>query len=61
MAAGALRLLAEEPLRQAMGTAARRRAVEVFSQEPVVKRYRAIYERVTGAGAEPAGPGSRPR
>jgi N-acetyl-alpha-D-glucosaminyl L-malate synthase BshA len=61
MAAGALRLLAEEPLRQAMGTAARRRAVEVFSQEPVVKRYRAIYERVTGAGAGPAGPGSRPR
>ncbi|HVT15830.1 MAG TPA: N-acetyl-alpha-D-glucosaminyl L-malate synthase BshA [Thermoanaerobaculia bacterium] len=59
MAAGALRLLAEEPLRQAMGTAARRRAVEVFSQEPVVSRYRAIYERVTGAGAEPAGPGSR--
>lgn len=59
MAAGALRLLAEEPLRQAMGTAARRRAVEVFSQEPVVKRYRAIYERVMGAGAEPAGPGSR--
>jgi L-malate glycosyltransferase len=58
MAAAALRLLAEEPLRQAMGTTARRRAVEVFSQEAIVRRYRAIYERVTGAGAESAGPAS---
>lgn len=48
MAAAALRLLQDEDLRRRMGAAGRRRAVEVFSQEAVVQRYRAIYDRVTG-------------
>jgi N-acetyl-alpha-D-glucosaminyl L-malate synthase BshA len=48
MASAALRLLQDEDLRSRMGAAARRRAVEVFSQEAVVQRYRAIYDRVTG-------------
>jgi glycosyltransferase involved in cell wall biosynthesis len=46
MAAAALRLLGDEPLRQRFGAAARRRAVLVFSQAAVVARYREIYERV---------------
>jgi len=46
MAAAALKLLGDEGLRQQFGAAARRRAVEVFSQDAVVARYRAIYERV---------------
>jgi N-acetyl-alpha-D-glucosaminyl L-malate synthase BshA len=46
MAASALRLLADEPLRQAFGEAGRRRSVEVYGQEPIVARYRSIYERV---------------
>lgn len=48
MAAAALKLLGDEDLRQAFGEAGRRRAVEEFSQDAVVQRYRAIYERVTG-------------
>jgi glycosyltransferase involved in cell wall biosynthesis len=48
MAAGALKLLQDEDLRQSFGAASRRRAVEVFSQTAVVGRYRAIYERVAG-------------
>lgn len=47
MAASALRLLTEEPMRQAFGEAGRRRAVEVFGQAPIVGKYREIYERVT--------------
>jgi N-acetyl-alpha-D-glucosaminyl L-malate synthase BshA len=46
MAAAAIALLSDEPRRRAMGLASRRRAVEVFSEAPVVERYRAIYERV---------------
>jgi len=46
MAAAALRLLDDENLRRAFGAAGRRRAVEVFSQEAVVARYKEIYERV---------------
>jgi N-acetyl-alpha-D-glucosaminyl L-malate synthase BshA len=46
MAAAAVRLLRDEPRRRAMGEAGRRRAVEEFSQDGVVARYRAIYERV---------------
>ncbi len=46
MAASALELLTDEPKRKAFGAAGRRRAVEVFSQEAIVARYRAIYERV---------------
>ena len=48
MAAAAVRLLSDEPLRRRMAEAGRRRAVEVFSQAAVVQRYRAIYQRVTG-------------
>jgi glycosyltransferase involved in cell wall biosynthesis len=46
MAAAALRLLGDEELRRSFGEAGRRRAVEVFSQDVVVARYKAIYERV---------------
>lgn len=46
MAESALRLLTDEPMRQAFGEAGRRRAVEVFGQEPIVRQYRSIYERV---------------
>ncbi|HKH48811.1 MAG TPA: N-acetyl-alpha-D-glucosaminyl L-malate synthase BshA [Thermoanaerobaculia bacterium] len=48
MAEGALRLLGDEPMRRAFGEAGRRRAVEVFSQDAVVARYRGLYERVSG-------------
>lgn len=54
MAAAALSLLKDEDRRQAMGAAGRRRAVESFSQDAVVQRYRAIYERVTGRVLTPA-------
>lgn len=60
MAASAVRLLTDEPLRRAFGAAGRRRAVEEFSQDRVVERYRAIYNRVlravSGKGAAPAKP-----
>jgi L-malate glycosyltransferase len=46
MAASALKLLQDEPLRKAFGAAGRRRAVEVYGQDPIVARYRSIYERV---------------
>lgn len=46
MAESALRLLQDEPMRQAFGEAGRRRAVDVFGQEPIVRQYRSIYERV---------------
>jgi L-malate glycosyltransferase len=46
MAASALKLLADEPMRKAFGEAGRRRSVEVYGQEPIVARYRSIYERV---------------
>jgi L-malate glycosyltransferase len=51
MAAATLRLLRDEPLRRAFGAAGRRRAVEVFAQDAIVARYRAIYERVLAAPA----------
>jgi len=50
MAEGALRLLGDEPMRRAFGEAGRRRAVEVFSQDVVVARYRVLYDRVRGRG-----------
>ena len=53
MAAAVLRLLRDEPLRRAFGAAGRRRAVEVFAQDAIVARYRAIYERVLAAPARP--------
>ncbi|MBW8878137.1 MAG: N-acetyl-alpha-D-glucosaminyl L-malate synthase BshA [Acidobacteria bacterium] len=48
MAAAALRLLGDEDLRRRMGEEGRRQAVERFSQDAVVTRYRALYEKVTG-------------
>jgi glycosyltransferase involved in cell wall biosynthesis len=48
MAEAALRLLEDEDLRRRMARASRRRADEEFSQNAVVQRYRAIYQRVTG-------------
>jgi N-acetyl-alpha-D-glucosaminyl L-malate synthase BshA len=48
MAAAAMRLLTDEDLRRSFGRAARERAVEQFSQDAVVRRYRSIYQRVTG-------------
>ena len=46
MADGAARLLADEPLRQRFGEAARQRAVELFATPKVVAQYRALYESV---------------
>jgi N-acetyl-alpha-D-glucosaminyl L-malate synthase BshA len=46
MAASALKLLLDEPMRKAFGEAGRRRSVEVYGQEPIIARYRSIYERV---------------
>ncbi|HET9768714.1 MAG TPA: glycosyltransferase, partial [Thermoanaerobaculia bacterium] len=46
MAEGAARLLADEPLRQQFGEAARRRAVERFATNSVVAQYRGLYESV---------------
>jgi N-acetyl-alpha-D-glucosaminyl L-malate synthase BshA len=54
MAAAAQTLLKDEDLRRRTGAAGRRRAVESFSQEAVVERYHAIYERVTGRVLAPA-------
>ncbi len=48
MAAAALRLLGDEDLRRRFGQEARRQAVERFSQDAVVGRYRALYQKVTG-------------
>jgi L-malate glycosyltransferase len=48
MASAALKLLGDEDLRRRMGEAARSLAGERFSQEAVVRRYRTIYEQVTG-------------
>jgi len=50
MAAGAARLLADEPLRQSFGEAGRKRAVELFSTDKVVAQYRALYETVLSTG-----------
>jgi glycosyltransferase involved in cell wall biosynthesis len=46
MAAAALELLQDDDLRRQFGRAGRRRAVEVFSQDAIVARYREIYQRV---------------
>jgi N-acetyl-alpha-D-glucosaminyl L-malate synthase BshA len=46
MAESALKLLTDEPMRKAFGESGRRRSVEVYGQEPIVARYRSIYERV---------------
>lgn len=48
MTSAALHLLEDEDRRRRMARASRRRAVEEFSQNAVVQRYRAIYQRVTG-------------
>jgi L-malate glycosyltransferase len=48
MAAAAMRLLADEDLRRRLGRQGRQRAIDQFSQDAVVQRYRSIYQRVTG-------------
>jgi glycosyltransferase involved in cell wall biosynthesis len=48
MAAAAMQLLTDNDLHRRFAAASRRRAVEEFSQDGVVHRYRAIYERLTG-------------
>jgi N-acetyl-alpha-D-glucosaminyl L-malate synthase BshA len=48
MADAAAHLLGDEELRRSFGEAGRRRAVEVFGQDPVVARYRSTYDRVLG-------------
>jgi N-acetyl-alpha-D-glucosaminyl L-malate synthase BshA len=48
MAACALRLLQDEPLRRRMATAARRRTEARFRVEPAVDRYLTVYRRVLG-------------
>lgn len=45
-------LLADEPRRAAMGTAARRVAEEQYAWSDIARRLEAIYERVTGTEAE---------
>ena len=49
MAASALRLLDEPPLRARLGAAGRARALATFRTEPAVDRYEAIYRRVLAA------------
>jgi len=48
MAEAALSLLTDEDRRRAFGAAGRERAVSRFSQDAVVPRYRAIYQRAGG-------------
>lgn len=49
MAAAALDLLSDDEKRRAFGQAGRRRALEKFSQDDIVARYRAVYESVVGS------------
>ena len=46
MAAEAVRLLSDEPARQAMGEAGRNRAITQFAREIVMPRYEDLYRRV---------------
>jgi N-acetyl-alpha-D-glucosaminyl L-malate synthase BshA len=48
MAADAIQLLRDEGQRQAMGRAARERALGTFAEGPVVDQYEALYQRVLG-------------
>lgn len=50
-----IRLAADDALRQQLGAAGRRRAVEHFSQDHIVPQYEALYERVR---ANPPGNGA---
>ena len=45
-------LLGDEPLRLALGEAARREALEHYAWSDVARRLEAVYERVTGGSAE---------
>ena len=56
MAAEAVRLLTDEPARQAMGEAGRARAIKYFAREVVLPRYQDLYRRVM-AGAPPVAVG----
>ena len=59
LAEAATALLADEPRRRTMGEAARRRAVERFSEGEMVGRYRALYERVVAGAGERTPAGAR--
>jgi len=48
MAAAAIELLTDDVKRRRFGRAGRRQAVERFSQDDIVGRYRAVYESVAG-------------
>ncbi|MCM2250241.1 MAG: N-acetyl-alpha-D-glucosaminyl L-malate synthase BshA [Geothrix sp.] len=48
MATDAIQLLRDEGQRQAMGRAARERALGTFAEGPVVDQYEALYQRVLG-------------
>ncbi len=50
MAGAALALLGDEPRRRRFGEAARRRSLELFSQDRVVARYREVYRRALAGG-----------
>jgi glycosyltransferase involved in cell wall biosynthesis len=49
MAAHALAVLRDDDRREAMGRAARKKAVERFSPELIVPKYEKVYERVLNA------------
>jgi glycosyltransferase involved in cell wall biosynthesis len=46
MAAHAVQLLRDEPLRLRMGSSARERALTTFAEGPIVDQYEALYRRV---------------
>jgi N-acetyl-alpha-D-glucosaminyl L-malate synthase BshA len=50
MAADAVQLLKNEPLRHALGNAAWERAMNTFAEGPIVDQYEALYRQVLGQG-----------
>ncbi len=53
MARAAIQVLRDDGLRERLGRAARKRAVEHFDQDRVVGRYRDIYQRVVAGVGQP--------
>lgn len=54
MAEAALGILGDPERLEAMGRAARQRAIETFPQDRIVRRYEALYLETLGEGAAPA-------
>ena len=50
MGEAALELLRDEERRRRFGADGRRRALERFSEDEVVERYRGVYQRVLAGG-----------